>query len=124
MRYPDGGGLTAAERACREQVRLAAADLIEAGAGDGEVARRFRVSRMPANRWRRALAAGGRATRTNSTRSSRYGRTSSGPWPTSPRRGIAELAALVKTRLKRMQYRPGLLAGTGLDLTPFCNPHY
>jgi transposase len=61
MRYPDGGGLTAAERARREQVRLAAAELIEAGAGDREVARRFRVSRMSANRWRRALAAGGRA---------------------------------------------------------------
>jgi transposase len=61
MRYPDGGGLTAAERARREQVRLSAADLIEAGAGDREVARRFRVSRMSANRWRRALAAGGRA---------------------------------------------------------------
>jgi len=61
MRYPDGGGLTAEERARREQVRLAAADLIEAGAGDGEVARRFRVSRMSANRWRRDLTAGGRA---------------------------------------------------------------
>src|SRR5512135_1490906 len=61
MRYPDGGGLTAAERARREQVRLAAADLIEVGASDREVARRFRVSRMSANRWRRALAAGGRA---------------------------------------------------------------
>src|SRR5437667_7611444 len=61
MRYPDGGGLTAAERARREQVRLAAAELIEAGAGDREVARRFRVTRMSANRWRRALAAGGRA---------------------------------------------------------------
>jgi transposase len=60
MRYPDGGGLTAAERARRERVRLAAAELIEAGAGDGEVARRLRVSRMSANRWRRALAAGGR----------------------------------------------------------------
>jgi transposase len=60
MRYPDGGGLTAAERARREQVRLSAADLIEAGASDREVARRFRVSRMSANRWRRALAAGGR----------------------------------------------------------------
>src|SRR5213592_4974428 len=60
MRYPDGGGLTAAERARREQVRLAAADLIEAGASDREVARRFRVTRMSANRWRRALAAGGR----------------------------------------------------------------
>jgi transposase len=61
MRYPDGGGLTAAERGRREQVRLAAADLIEGGASDREAARRFRVSRMSANRWRRALAAGGRA---------------------------------------------------------------
>ena len=61
MRYPDGGGLTAAERARREQVRLAAADQIEAGASDREVAKRFRVTRMSANRWRRALAAGGRA---------------------------------------------------------------
>jgi transposase len=60
MRYPDGGGLDAGERARREQVRLAAAELIEAGASDREVARRFRVSRMSANRWRRALAAGGR----------------------------------------------------------------
>jgi hypothetical protein len=37
---------------------------------------------------------------------------------------LAELTALVKTRLKRMQYRPGLLDGflasTGLDLSP-CN---
>jgi len=60
MRYPDGGGLDAAERARREKVRLAAADLIEAGAGDQEIAKRFRVSRMSVNRWRRALAAGGR----------------------------------------------------------------
>ncbi len=38
---------------------------------------------------------------------------------------LAQLTALIKTRLKRMQYRPGLLDGflasTGLDLTPFCN---
>src|SRR5579864_8114061 len=61
MRYPDGGGLTAAERAWRERVRLAAAELIEPGASDQEVARHFRVSRMSANRWRRALAGGGRA---------------------------------------------------------------
>jgi transposase len=61
MRYPEGGGLTAAERARREQVRFAAADLVEAGASDREVAKRFRVTRMSANRWRRALAAGGRA---------------------------------------------------------------
>ena len=61
MRYQDGGGLTAAERARREQVRLAAAELIEAGASDREVAKRFRVSRMSVNRWRRSLAGGGRA---------------------------------------------------------------
>ena len=61
MRYPDGGGLDAAERARREQVRLAAAEMIEAGASDREIAKRLRVSRMSVNRWRRALAAGGRA---------------------------------------------------------------
>ena len=60
MRYPDGGGLTAEQRARREKVRLAAAEMFEAGATDPEVARRLRVSRMSANRWRRALAAGGR----------------------------------------------------------------
>ena len=36
---------------------------------------------------------------------------------------IAELTVLVKTRLKRMQYRPALLAGflasTGLEYGPF-----
>ena len=39
---------------------------------------------------------------------------------------IAELTVLVKTRLKRMQYRPGLLAGflasTGLEFGPFVKP--
>ena len=60
MRYAQGGGLTAEECARREQVRLAAAEWIEEGATDQEVAVRFRVSRMSANRWRRALAAGGR----------------------------------------------------------------
>src|SRR3954468_23387290 len=60
MRYPDGGGLTAEECARRERVRLAAADWIEEGATDREVAAHFRVTRMSANRWRRALAAGGR----------------------------------------------------------------
>jgi putative transposase len=42
------------------------------------------------------------------------------------KRNISELTVLVKTRLRRMQYRPalleGFLASTGLDLTPFCNP--
>jgi len=43
------------------------------------------------------------------------------------KRNLAQLTALVKTRLRRMQYRPalleGFLASTRLDLTPFCNPH-
>src|SRR4051794_34738546 len=60
MRYPQGGGLTAEERARREQVRLAAAEWIDEGAADVEVATRFRVTRMSANRWRRAPAEGGR----------------------------------------------------------------
>src|SRR5919206_2738905 len=61
MRYAQGGGLTAEDCARREQVRLEAAEWIEEGATDAEVAARFRVTRMSANRWRRALAAGGRA---------------------------------------------------------------
>ena len=44
------------------------------------------------------------------------------------KRDIGQLTALARTRLRRMQYRPGLLdgflAGTGLDLTPFRNPHH
>jgi hypothetical protein len=43
------------------------------------------------------------------------------------KRNLGQLTALIKTRLNRMQYRPGLLDGflasTRLDLTPFCNPH-
>src|SRR3954466_8633436 len=61
MRYPQGGGLTAEDCARREQVRLEAAEWIEEGATDAEVAARFRVTRMSANRWRRALAEGGRS---------------------------------------------------------------
>jgi putative transposase len=43
--------------------------------------------------------------------------------PNLTKHNLAELTALVKTRLKRMQYHPGLLTGflasTGLDLGPF-----
>ena len=39
---------------------------------------------------------------------------------------LAELTVLVKTRMRRTQYRPGLLDGffasTGLDLTPSVTP--
>jgi putative transposase len=42
------------------------------------------------------------------------------------KRNLSELTALVKTRLRRMQYRPalleGFLASTRPDLTPFGNP--
>jgi hypothetical protein len=42
------------------------------------------------------------------------------------KRDLGQLTALVRTRLRRMQYRPGLLssflARTGLDFTPFPNP--
>src|SRR3954454_25121745 len=45
MRYSQGGGLTAEDCARREQVRLEAAEWIEEGATDREVATRFRVTR-------------------------------------------------------------------------------
>nr|BBJ48174.1 hypothetical protein SAVMC3_08030 [Streptomyces avermitilis] len=61
MRYAQGGGLDAAVRDRREQVRMAAAEFIAAGESDEQVARRFRVAKMAADRWRRALAAGGTA---------------------------------------------------------------
>jgi hypothetical protein len=116
MRYPDDGGLTAAERARREQVRLAAAELIEAGASDREVAKRFRVPRMPANRWR--PAAGRRWLNPAESVWSHLKR----PQANLAKRDISQLTALARTRPKRMQYRPGLidnfLAGTRLDLTP------
>src|SRR3954452_2556508 len=60
MRDAQGGGLTAEECARRERVRVAAAEWLEQWATDQEVAVRFRVTRMSANRWRRALADGGR----------------------------------------------------------------
>jgi hypothetical protein len=53
--------LTAGQQVRREKARLEAAGLIEAGASDHEIAMQFRVSRMSANRWWRASAAGGRA---------------------------------------------------------------
>src|SRR4051795_13087764 len=97
MRYAQGGGLTAEECARREQVRLAAAEWIGEGATDREVAERFRVTRMSANRWRRALATGGRPALASTGRGG-------GPLPAQPRpaRGAAAAA----------RRRPG---GVGLD---------
>nr|WP_228563502.1 helix-turn-helix domain-containing protein [Catenulispora rubra] len=59
MRYAQGGGLDAAARARREQVRMAAAEFITAGESDEQVAQRFRVTKMSVNRWRHALESGG-----------------------------------------------------------------
>ena len=59
MRYPDGGGLTAPERARRERVRLQAADLFEQAMAVGEVARRLRVSPKSVYAWQRAWREGG-----------------------------------------------------------------
>lgn len=59
VRYPDGGGLTAAQREQRERLRREAAGLFAAGIEPPVVAVRLRVSRNAAYRWRRAWAAGG-----------------------------------------------------------------
>lgn len=61
MRYPQGGGSSAEERAKREQVRLEAAELFELGARPAEVARELRVTPMSAGRWYRDWEAGGAA---------------------------------------------------------------
>jgi transposase len=61
MRYPDGGGLTAADRARRERIRLQAADLFEQEVPPPQVAAALRVSRKSAYLWYRAWRVGGRA---------------------------------------------------------------
>jgi len=61
MRYPDGGGLTAAGRARRESVRLQAAHLFEQDVSAVQVAHRLRVSAKSAYQWRRRWRAGGEA---------------------------------------------------------------
>jgi putative transposase len=61
MRYPDGGGLTAAGRARREKVRLQAAEWFAEGVTPPEVARRLRVSGNSAYAWRRRWRDGGLA---------------------------------------------------------------
>ena len=61
MRYPDGGGLSAAGRVRREKVRLQAAEWFAEGVTPPEVARRLRVSSNSAYVWRRRWRAGGEA---------------------------------------------------------------
>ncbi len=61
MKYPDGGGLTAAGRARREQVRLAAVQLFEQDLKPAQVAHELRVSTKSAYQWRRRWRAGGAA---------------------------------------------------------------
>jgi transposase len=59
MRYPDSGGLSAAGRVRREQVRLAAAEMFEHGVTPVRVAEELRVSTKSAYQWRRCWRAGG-----------------------------------------------------------------
>ena len=59
MRYSDGGGLTAAGRARREQVRLSAAAMYEHDMKPVQVAHELRVSTKSAYLWRRRWRAGG-----------------------------------------------------------------
>ena len=59
MRYGDGGGVDQVERVRREQVRLQAAELFDAGVAPVEVAQRLEVSTKSAYQWRRVWATGG-----------------------------------------------------------------
>ena len=59
MRYPDGGGLTAAGRARREKVRLTAAAMFEQDMDPVLVAHRLRVSTKLVYQWRRRWRGGG-----------------------------------------------------------------
>jgi transposase len=59
MRYAQGGGLTGREREFREQVRLAAAEMFEAGEKNADVAAALRVSVRSVERWRAAWKVGG-----------------------------------------------------------------
>ena len=61
MRYADGGGLTARERAARERVRLQAAEMFEQRLPTAKIAARLRVTPKSVCAWRRAWLAGGRA---------------------------------------------------------------
>lgn len=53
MRYAQGGGLTDANRAARERIRLEAVGRFEGGAKNREIAAELRVSERSVERWRR-----------------------------------------------------------------------
>ncbi|MFD3622977.1 helix-turn-helix domain-containing protein [Streptomyces sp. NPDC058676] len=61
MRYAQGGGLTDAERAARERIRLQAVVRFEGGETNREVAAALRVSERSVERWRRAWRERGQA---------------------------------------------------------------
>jgi putative transposase len=61
MRYPDGGGLSAAGRARRERVRRQAVQLFEQDMRPVQVAHQLRVSTKSAYQWRRRWRSGGEA---------------------------------------------------------------
>ncbi len=75
---------TAGEQARREQVRLATPELVEDGTSDREFVKRFRLSRISANRWRRALAVGGKAASASNGIGAGEGGSSSRPPPWPP----------------------------------------
>jgi putative transposase len=61
VRYPDGGGLSAAARLRREAVRRQAAGMFSEDATTAQVAGWLRVSEKSVRQWRRAWVAGGDA---------------------------------------------------------------
>ncbi|TFV30070.1 transposase [Streptomyces sp. T1317-0309] len=61
MRYAQGGGLTDAQRAARERVRLDAVARFEAGDRNQVIAATLRVSQRSVERWRRQRREGGAA---------------------------------------------------------------
>ncbi|MDQ0767130.1 transposase [Streptomyces canus] len=61
LRYAQGGGLTDAERAAREGIRLQAVVCFEGGETNREVAAALRVSERSVERWRRAWREHGEA---------------------------------------------------------------
>ncbi|WP_328928785.1 winged helix-turn-helix domain-containing protein [Streptomyces sp. NBC_00190] len=61
MRYAQGGGLTDAERAARERIRLQAVERFEGGEKNSQIATALRVSERSVERWRRQWREGGQA---------------------------------------------------------------